>query len=98
MKKGERVIVFGAGFVALSLIVLIYFPIFFVRDNETYVTASFNLAIIILYVTFLPYSIYMIKKMNRIYYIHKYKIFGVIAFDVVFTVMFCLFVYENYLT
>lgn len=98
MTKGEKVIIYGAGFVFIALIVLVYFPIFLIRDNDAYVKASFNLALIVVYVTFLPYSIYMIKKMNRIYYIHKYRIFGVIVFDILFTVMFGIFVYETYLT
>ena len=98
MTKGEKIISIGAGLVFISFIILIYFPIFFARDNKEYVFSSFSLAIIIMYVAFIPYSIYMIKKMSRIYYIHKYRIFGVIIFDIIITVMFSIFVYENYLT
>jgi len=98
MTKRERIIIYGAGAVFIALIILIYFPMFLVRDNDEYVSSSFNLAIIIMYISFMPYSIYMIKKMNRIYYIHKYRIFGLILFDIIYTVMLGLFVYENYLT
>ena len=98
MTKGEKIIIYGAGFVFIAIIVLIYIPIFLFRDNQALVASSFNLAIIILYLAFMPYSIYMIKKMYRIYYIHKYRIFGIIFFDILFTVMFGLFVYETYLT
>ena len=98
MTKGDKIVMYGVGVVAILMVLLIWFPIMFLRENENLINFSFQTAIFILYFSFIPYSIYMIKKMNRIYYIHKYRIFGIVAMDIILTIMFGVYIYAAYIT
>jgi len=80
---------YTAALVAPLLLIGVFF-------NENKEQAEYILVgtILLMWLLFTPYTIYMVKKMLKNYYLYKFSIYGGIVFYLLFTIFVLNFTYQ----
>lgn len=97
MNKQDKRVIKLAKVTFMLIASLTYSAIFIFGDNKKLFETLLITALGVSWVFFLPYSIYMVRKMNRVYYLHKYRIFGTVIVTALYTLFTFNLIY-NYIS